>query len=54
MRRRRHGDSMRRTAPIAVITFGGALICFCFISAKVLVITVAASLIALGIWLLFC
>jgi len=54
MKRRAKRNSAKRNAPIAVITFGGALMCFCFISAKLLVITVALSLIALGIWLIFC
>jgi len=52
-RRLRFGEK-KRDAPVAVVTFGGALLCFCFISAKMLVITVAVALIVLGIWLLFC
>jgi hypothetical protein len=39
-------------APIITITFGGALLCLCFISPTLLVITIALALIGLGIWLL--
>jgi len=39
-------------APIVVVTFGGALLCFCFVSPKMLVVAVAIALIALGIWLM--
>ncbi|MCL1832320.1 MAG: hypothetical protein FWG45_05345 [Oscillospiraceae bacterium] len=45
-------NGRNRKAPIATVAFGGALICFCFISPTLLVVTVGLSLIVLGIWLL--
>jgi hypothetical protein len=42
----------KKKAPIVVITFGGALLCFCFVSPMVLVCTLGVALIVLGIWLL--
>jgi len=41
----------KNKAPIAVVTFGGSLLCFCFISPTLLVITLGFALIVLGIWL---
>jgi len=43
-----------RKAAIVTVTFGGAVLCFCFMSAQFLVVTLAVALIALGIWLLRC
>ncbi|MCL1866659.1 MAG: hypothetical protein FWF82_04550 [Oscillospiraceae bacterium] len=38
--------------PIAIMTFGGALVCFCFISSTFLIVTVGVTLIVLGVYLL--
>jgi hypothetical protein len=45
-------DSKNNKAPIAAVTFGGALLCLCFISHTLLVLTVGVSCIALGVYLL--
>jgi uncharacterized membrane protein HdeD (DUF308 family) len=42
----------KRKSSIVTVAFGGALLCFCFISSTLLVVTVGVSLICLGIWLL--
>ena len=52
MRRRGNVCAKRAKTPIIVVTFGGALLCFCFISSTLLVLTLGVSLIVLGIWLL--
>ena len=44
--------SKKRKAPVVAVTFGGALVCFCFVSSTFLVVTVGASLVVLGIYLL--
>jgi uncharacterized membrane protein HdeD (DUF308 family) len=52
IRRRGNVCVKRRKAPIVSITFGGALLCFCFISHTVLIISIGVSLVCLGIYLL--
>jgi hypothetical protein len=49
---RGYGVAKNKKAPIAAVTFGGALLCFCCVSRTVLVVTVGVSCIALGIYLL--
>ncbi|MCL2036936.1 MAG: hypothetical protein FWG83_06085 [Oscillospiraceae bacterium] len=51
-RGRNHCVPARSKAPIVAVTFGGALLCFSFVSATFLVVTVGISLVVLGIWLL--
>ncbi|MCL2754451.1 MAG: hypothetical protein FWD35_01880 [Oscillospiraceae bacterium] len=43
--------SKNTKAPIVTIAFGGALLCFCFISPTLFIITIGIALIGLGIWL---
>lgn len=50
MRRR----NCRKSNKLAVILFAAALVCLCFLSAKITLIVLAAALIAAGIWLLKC
>ncbi|MCL1904281.1 MAG: hypothetical protein FWF94_07680 [Oscillospiraceae bacterium] len=52
MRRRGNVCSKKKNPPIVVVCFGGALLCFCFISHTLLVVTLGVALIVLGIWLL--
>lgn len=39
---------------LALVAFILALMCICFLSAKVMLVVLALSLIAVGIWLLKC
>jgi len=52
IRRRGKFCGKKNKAPIVAVTFGGALVCFCFISHTLLVVTIGAALIVLGVWLL--
>jgi uncharacterized membrane protein HdeD (DUF308 family) len=46
-------SSFRKSrAPVVAVTFGGALLCFCFVSHTLLIVTIGVALIVLGIYLL--
>lgn len=52
MRRRGTVCTKKKNAPIVVVCFGGSLLCFCFVSPTLLVVTLGVSLVVLGVWLL--
>lgn len=45
-------NAKNQKAPVITVCFGGSLLCFCFISHTLLVITLGFALIVLGVWLL--
>ncbi|MCL1789185.1 MAG: hypothetical protein FWG33_02405 [Oscillospiraceae bacterium] len=52
MLRRGRCCKKKSKTPIVTVTFGGALVCFCFVSHTLLVVTVGVSLVVLGVWLI--
>ncbi len=50
MRRR----DCRKKRKLSLFLFCGGLLCLCFLSAKVMLIVLAAALIGIGLWLLKC
>ncbi|MBD5113755.1 MAG: hypothetical protein HDT46_00900 [Ruminococcaceae bacterium] len=50
----RRNKCCKGRAKLAIIVFAAAVICLCFLSAKLTLVIIALALIAAGIWLLKC
>lgn len=50
----RRGKNCETKRKLSLILFAAALLCLCFLSAKLTLVLLALSLIALGIWLMKC
>lgn len=50
----KRGKCFNPKRKLSVILFAAALMCLCFIFPKLILVLLALSLIALGIWLLKC